>query len=162
MTFDLRRAEPGRPSVITWLVAVPAVVFAFLAVAVATDTRAVMRLDLDVADRAYDVTAGHPGFVSFLDAVAVIFSNLSAGIVLAFIAAYALWRRERAVAVWVVLSGVAVIGGNALLKLAFTRAWLETLGCPWACMDRLSTSTSESSGFFRLTQNVWFSCSGVT
>jgi YegS/Rv2252/BmrU family lipid kinase len=121
MSFDLRRAEPGRPSVITWLVAVPTVVFAFLAVAVATDTRAVIRLDLDVADRAYDVTAGHPGLVSFLEAVAIIFSNLSAGIVLVLIALYALWQRERAVAVWIVLSGVAGIGGNALLKLAFTR-----------------------------------------
>ena len=46
MSFDLRRAEPGRPSVITWLVAVPFVVFAFLVVAVATETSAVMRLDL--------------------------------------------------------------------------------------------------------------------
>ncbi|MFC5676771.1 YegS/Rv2252/BmrU family lipid kinase [Aeromicrobium endophyticum] len=121
MSFDLRRAEPGRPSVITWLVAVPAVVFAFVTVAVATDTSAVLRLDARVADRAYDVTAGHPGLVSFLDAVAIVFSNLSAAIALALVALYALLQRERAVAVWIVLSGVAAIGGNALLKLAFTR-----------------------------------------
>jgi YegS/Rv2252/BmrU family lipid kinase len=121
MSFDLRRAEPGRASVITWLVAVPSVVFVLVALAVATDTSAVLRLDARVADRAYDLTVGNPGFVSFLDAVAIIFSNASAAVVLALIALYALWQRERAVAVWVVLSGVAVIGGNALLKLAFTR-----------------------------------------
>jgi YegS/Rv2252/BmrU family lipid kinase len=121
MSFDLRRAEPGRPSVITWLVAVPAVVFALVAVAVATDLRPVLRLDATVADRAYDVTAGHPGLVDFLQVVAVVFSNWACAIVLALLAVYALVRRERAVALWVLLSGLAGIGGNALLKQAFTR-----------------------------------------
>lgn len=121
MSIDLRRAEPGRPSVITWLVAVPTIVFAFLAVAVSTDTTAIIRLDLDIADRAYDVSSGSDGFVSFLEAVAVIFGNTACGIALALLAGFALVRRERAVAIWIVLSAVAVIGGNALLKLAFTR-----------------------------------------
>lgn len=121
MSFDLRRAEPGRPSVISWLIAVPAAVFAFFAVAVATDTPAVLRLDRNIADRTYDVTASNPGFVDFLEAVAVIFSNASAGIALVLLAVYALVRRERAVAAWIVISGVVVLGGNALLKLAFSR-----------------------------------------
>ncbi|KAA1380446.1 YegS/Rv2252/BmrU family lipid kinase [Aeromicrobium fastidiosum] len=121
MSFDLRRAEPGRPSVITWLVAVPSVVFAFLVVAVATETSAVMRLDLDVAARAYDVTSRSDGFVSFLEAVALVFGNISCAVVLALVAVYAFVRRERAVALWIVLSATAAIGGNALLKLAFTR-----------------------------------------
>ena len=121
MTFDLRRAEPGRSSVTAWLLGVPTVVFVFLAVCIATDTTAILRLDAHVADWAYDVTDGHGGFVDLLEAVAVIFSNWACGIVLALMAAYALLRRERAVALWVVLSGVAAIGGNALLKQAFTR-----------------------------------------
>ncbi len=49
------------------------------------------------------------------------FSNLGAGIVLALLAAYALWRHERRVAIWIVASGVVAIGGNALIKLAFER-----------------------------------------
>jgi YegS/Rv2252/BmrU family lipid kinase len=96
-------------------------VFAFFAVCIATDTTAILRLDANVADWAYDVTSGHQGFVDFLQAVAVIFSNASAGIVLALLAVYALIRRERTVAIWVVLSGVVAIGGNALLKQVFTR-----------------------------------------
>ena len=121
MSFDLRRAEPGRPSVIAWLVALPTIVFAFFAVAVSTDTTAILKLDANVADRAYDISSGSDGFVSFLEAVAVIFSNTACGIALALIAIFALVRRERAVAVWIVASGIAVIGGNALLKLAFER-----------------------------------------
>ncbi len=121
MSFDLRRAEPGRPSVIAWLIAVPAVVFAFLAVAIATDTQAILQLDRHVADWAYDVTSRSSGFVSFLEVVAVVFSNLACGIVLALLAVFALVRHERAVAVWIVLSGITAIGGNALLKLVFTR-----------------------------------------
>jgi YegS/Rv2252/BmrU family lipid kinase len=121
MTFDLRRAEPGRPSVITWLLAVPAVVFVVLAICIATDASPVLRLDARVADWAYDVTSRHSGFVDLLEAVAVIFSNLACGIVLALIALFALVRHERAVAIWVVLSGVVAMGGNALIKLAFQR-----------------------------------------
>ena len=121
MTFDLRRAEHGRPSVILWLLAVPTVVFVFFAACIATDTPAILRLDANVADRAYDVSAGNQGFIDVLQAVAVIFSNWSCGAVLVLMAVYALMRRERAVAVWVVLSGVVGIGGNALLKQAFGR-----------------------------------------
>jgi YegS/Rv2252/BmrU family lipid kinase len=121
VSFDLRRAQPGRPAVLVWLLSVPVVVFAFLAVAVGTEMSALTRLDHDVARRAYDFSSGHPGFVSFLDAVAIVFSNLACGVVLALLAAYALWRRERTVAVWIVLSGVLAIGGNALIKLAYQR-----------------------------------------
>jgi YegS/Rv2252/BmrU family lipid kinase len=122
MTFDLRRAEPGRSSVMAWLLIVPAVVFAALAVCIATDASPILRLDGNVADRAYDVTSGRSGFVDLLEAVAVIFSNWAAGIVLFLMAAYAFARRERAVALWVVLAGLAGIGGNALLKHVFTRS----------------------------------------
>ena len=121
MTFDLRRAEPGRPSVIAWLLGVPSAVFVFLAVCIATDTPAIVRLDAHVADWAYDVTSGNQGFVDFLQVVAVVFSNWACGIVLALLAVYALMRRERAVAAWILLSGVVGIGGNALLKQAFSR-----------------------------------------
>jgi YegS/Rv2252/BmrU family lipid kinase len=121
MTFDLRRAEPGRSSVMAWLLIVPTIVFAFFATCIATDTHAILRLDGDVADWAYDVTDGRPGLVDFLEVVAVVFSNLACAIVLALLAIYALLRRERAVALWVVLSGIAAIGGNAALKHVFTR-----------------------------------------
>lgn len=121
MSFDLRRAEPTRAGALTGLLAVVATVFAVLAVSVATGANAIQQLDDNVAQRAYDVSARSDGFVSLLDAVAVVFSNLAAGIVLALLAAYAAWRRERRVAMWIVASGVVAIGGNALLKLMFSR-----------------------------------------
>jgi YegS/Rv2252/BmrU family lipid kinase len=121
MTFDLRRAEPGRPSVIGWLIGVPAVVFVVLAVCIATDASAILRLDADVAAWAHDISSGRDGLVSLLKVVAIVFSNVGVGIALAVLAAYSLVRRERAVAVWMVVSGVVVLGGNALLKLAFDR-----------------------------------------
>ncbi|AWB90809.1 phosphatase PAP2 family protein [Aeromicrobium chenweiae] len=121
MTFDLRRADPGSHAVLAWLLAVPTVIFAVLAVCVATDASPIVQLDRDVADWAYDVTGGRPGLVDFLEVVAVVFSNLVCGIVLALLAIFALTRHERAVALWIVLSGVVAIGGNALVKLAFRR-----------------------------------------
>lgn len=121
MAFDLRRAEPGRPSILAWLVAVPATIFVALAVCIALDVSPLLRLDNHVANWAYDVSSSRSGLVSFLDAVAIIFSNLACGIVLALLAGFALYRRERMVAIWIVASGVAVIGGNALLKLVFRR-----------------------------------------
>jgi YegS/Rv2252/BmrU family lipid kinase len=121
MTFDLRRAEPGRPSVIAWLIAVPAVVFAFLVVCITTDTSAILRLDAHVAEWAHGVSSGHDTFMDVLKVVAVVFSNIGVGIALALLAVYSLMRRERAVALWMLLCGVAVLGGNVLLKLVFTR-----------------------------------------
>ncbi|MCL3817217.1 phosphatase PAP2 family protein [Aeromicrobium wangtongii] len=121
MTFDLRRAEPGRSSVMTWLLIVPTIVFAFFATCIATDTPAILRTDARVADWAYDITAGRPRLVDALDVVAIVFSNAACAIALALMAIYALVRRERVVALWVVLSGIVGIGGNALLKQLFTR-----------------------------------------
>ena len=121
MTFDLRRAEPGRPSVIPLLMVVPAIVFVFFAVCIATDTSAILRLDANVAEWAYDVSADNAGFERFLEVVAIVFSNLSCAIVLALLAVYSLVRHERAVAVWIVASGVVAIGGNVVLKLIFER-----------------------------------------
>lgn len=121
MAFDLRRAEPGRPSVLAWLVAVPTAIFAILAICIALDVPAIIDVDKHVATWAYDITSGDSGLISFLDAVAVIFSNLACGIALALLAGYALYRRERMVAVWIVASGITAIGGNALLKLVFRR-----------------------------------------
>lgn len=121
MPFDLRRAEPGRPAVLVWLLTVPIALFTFLAIAVGTGTDAIVRLDHHVAQEAYEFSSRHDGFVSFLNGVALVFSNLVCGIALALLAAYALWRRERVIALWIVLSGVVAIGGNALIKLAFER-----------------------------------------
>lgn len=107
--------------VLVWAVTAMAAVFAVLAICIGTGAGAIQRLDEHIADWAHGVSAGHDRFVSLLDAVAVVFSNTSCAIALAVMALYAVWRREPRVATWIVMSGVAVIGGNALLKLVFRR-----------------------------------------
>ncbi|AXT86373.1 PA-phosphatase [Aeromicrobium sp. A1-2] len=121
MSFDLRRAAPARPSILLWVLAIPAALFAILAVSVGFKLDAITSLDQDVAQNAYAFSARHDGLVTFLDVVAVVFSNLGCAIALALLAAYALWRRERRVAIWIVASAAVAIIGNALIKLAFDR-----------------------------------------
>src|SRR3954451_16070126 len=115
MSFDLRRAAPARRSILWWALAVPTVLFAILAICIAVDAGAILDLDDNVAGNAYDFSSRHDGFVSFLDFIAIAFSNWAAGIILVFLAAYALWRHERRVAIWIVVSGIVAIGGNALI-----------------------------------------------
>ena len=121
MSFDLRRAEPSRRSILLWVLAVPATIFVLLAIAVQTTMSDLIRLDHDVAQSAYDTSASRDDLVSFLDVVAFLFSNAGCSIALALLAAFALWRHERRVAWWIVASGVVAMGGNALLKLIFER-----------------------------------------
>lgn len=121
MSFDLRRAAPARRSILLWVLAVPTVLFAILATCIGAGADAIIDLDQEVAQEAYDFASQRAGFIDFLDFIAVTFSNLGAGIVLALLAAYAFWRHERRVAIWIVASGIVAIGGNALLKLAFER-----------------------------------------
>ena len=121
MSFDLRRAAPARRAILWWALAVPATLFAILAICVGVGTDAVIDLDHDVAQDAYDYASRHGSLVDFLDVVAVAFSNLGAAIVLVLLAAYALWRHERRVAIWIAASGIVAIVGNALIKLAYER-----------------------------------------
>ena len=130
MSIDLRRAAPGRGRVLLGAIVALAVLLLLLATAVATDTQAVLSLDAEVAQAAYDLTSPSTGTVDLLEVVAVVGSNLVVGILLAALAAVAFWRREPRIGLWIVLSGVAVLGGNALLKLVFRRPrpeWEEPL-----------------------------------
>jgi diacylglycerol kinase family enzyme/membrane-associated phospholipid phosphatase len=117
--IDLRRAEPTRPSLFTWAIAVPVVLWVVLAVLIGTD--ATQGLDDHVADWGYDIGSSSDAMLSFLDGVAVAFSTLPVIGVLLLIALFTVSRGERSLAGWIVLSGTVVLGGNALLKLVFRR-----------------------------------------
>ncbi len=121
MAIDLRRAEPGRAGAITALIGAMTGLFALLAIFVATGLDALQSIDDSISTAAYDFSARHDGFVNLLDVTAVVFSNLWCGVALALGAALALWRREQRVALWIVVSGIVAIGGNAVLKLVFQR-----------------------------------------
>ncbi len=121
MSFDLRRAEPSRAGTLTGLISGLSAVFVMLAICVAAGFDPLTDLDHSVAQAAYDFSSRHDNFVSFLDAVALIFGNLWVAIVLVLVAAFAWSRRETRVAMWIVASAAIAIGGNALIKLAFHR-----------------------------------------
>jgi YegS/Rv2252/BmrU family lipid kinase len=121
VSFDLRRAEPSRAGALTRLIVALSAVFVILAICVATGFGPLKDLDHHVADSAYDRTVNHDTFVSFLNAVALIFSNLVVAIVLVLVAAFAWSRRETRVAMWIITSAALAMGGNALLKLIFRR-----------------------------------------
>ena len=121
MPVDLRRAQPSWAGVYASILGLVALVFAFLAVAVGTDTTATRQLDEKVAPWAHDVTVAHPWFQHVLDAFAVGFSTWPVTGVLVVIVLVAVWRRETRIAVWVAVSGLLVLLGNPAIKSAFER-----------------------------------------
>ncbi|MET0468464.1 MAG: YegS/Rv2252/BmrU family lipid kinase [Aeromicrobium sp.] len=121
MTIDLRRADGDRPLLPTALMAIGGVVFVVLATLVSMRWQPLMDLDQSVAEWAYDVSEPRAWLVDVLDITAIVTSNWSVGVVLAALAGLLWWRGERLVATWVVASGVVVLGGNALIKLAVRR-----------------------------------------
>lgn len=121
MTIDLRRADGDRPFLAHVILAIQAVVFVFLTIAVVTEWAPVMDLDHRIADNAYSFSEARPWLVTVLDLVAALLSNWGVGAILVALAAMLWWRGERLLTGWVVLSGVVVIAGNALIKLAVQR-----------------------------------------
>lgn len=121
MSFDLRRATPTRPIVLTWVLSALATAFVLLAVFANTGWWPVGPIDESVAGRAYDFSANRTGFVDLLNGFAIAFSTLGCIVGLAVLLAFSLWRREPRIAIWIVASGTSVLLGNALLKLVFRR-----------------------------------------
>ena len=118
MSFDLRRAEPTRRDRYYWAIALPAIVWAFLAILVGFKGAALQDVDDRVADWGFDM--GHGNAVhTFSLWFGPASSNWTVAVILLAVAGYAAWRGERRVAGWIVLSGVLVIAGNALVKLVF-------------------------------------------
>ncbi len=121
MSFDLRRAEPARRDRYWWAMAVPAIIWVALAIAVGSGSDSLQRLDDRVARWGYDLSSGSDALGSFATGFSYASSNWTVAVVVLAVAGFAAWRRERHLALWAVASGVLVIPGNALLKLAFQR-----------------------------------------
>lgn len=104
MPIDLRRAQPAPPRALGIGAAALAVLLVVLTVLVATGWSPLLRLDRAVARQAYDVSAGRPGLVDLLTFVAFWLGPYALRIVLLVAAALALARRERRVALWLVIA----------------------------------------------------------
>lgn len=121
MTIDVRRADGDRPLFTPVMLAIEAIVFMVLTAMVVTQWPPLMDLDQDIAANAYDFSVARPWVVDVLDVIAILFSNWGVGLILAVLAGLLWWSSERLLAVWVVASGVLVLGGNYLIKLAIKR-----------------------------------------
>lgn len=122
MAFDLRRAQPTRPGLVGSLVGILGAAFVVIATLVSLDVSFLREFDKDVAQAAYDFSAKHDSFVTFLTYMADAFAGTLTGILLALAAAYAWWRKERHMAVWIALSAITEAIVNPLLKQLFERA----------------------------------------
>lgn len=121
MSIDLRRAEPTRDGVNTAVLVALLALLALLSTLVATGATWLQDVDDSVAQSAYDVTVGRPWLVHLLTVVAAALSTVGVGSALAVLAVGAFVRREWRIGAWIALSGIAALGGNALLKLVFRR-----------------------------------------
>ncbi len=121
MSFDLRRAEPTRRGRYWWALAAPTASWVTLAILVGTKSSAMQDLDDRVARWGFDLGQSSSALESFATWFSYASSNWTVAALLLAVAAFAAWRRERRIAGWIVLSGVLVIVGNALVKLAFRR-----------------------------------------
>ncbi len=122
MSFDLRRATPARPRILIITIVSIYAAFALVAVFATTGWWPVGPLDEGLGQRAYDFSATRPRFVDLLDLFAIAFGTFGCIIGLLVILLYAAWQRESRIVIWIIASGVAALGGNALVKLAFQRA----------------------------------------
>lgn len=121
VSFDLRRANPSRPHVLPLTIAGLTAAFVLVSLWTTVGIWPIPSLDHTFANEAYDFSASRPGFVDFLEGVAVTFSTTGCIVGLLVILAFAAGRREWRIAEWIVASGVIALAGNALLKLVFRR-----------------------------------------
>jgi len=130
VAFDVRRVEPRRPALIWVAVAAPALIWALLAVGVATDAGWLTALDRPVGTLGKRLDAS--GFVHGLAvALGVGFSTWMTAAALLLTAGYTALRREFRLAAWTVTAGLVIILVNPLLKHAFGRARPSWSGDSW-------------------------------
>lgn len=130
MRFDLRRAQPARPGLVTSFIAGVGALFVLLAILVGTKASFLLDLDANLSQHAYDFTSGNGRFVDVLTTMERVFSTTPLLIALGLAAAYAWWRREHRIAIWIVVATLVALFGNPLLKQVFDRDrpnWAEPL-----------------------------------
>ena len=121
MPFDLRRAQPTRPGLLGSFIGIIGLLFVVVAILVALDASLLLDLDHHVARSAFGFSEGRGGFVSVLETMEWVFSSTTGLVVLALVAAFAWWRSERRIAVWIAIATVVEGIGNPLLKVLFKR-----------------------------------------
>jgi len=128
--FDLRRAQSTRPGLLGSFIGIIGALFIVIAILVAVDAPALLDLDNHVARSTFAFSESHDGFVSVLKTMEWLFGIATSVVALGLAATFALWRRERRIALWIVVAAVIETFGNPLLKVLFKRdrpGWREPL-----------------------------------
>lgn len=134
MAFDLRRAQPTRPGLVTSFITGVGALFVLLAILVTAEAPFLIDLDSELSQRAFDFSFGHPAFIDVLTAMETIFDAGPRLIALLLFAAYAWWRHERRISIWIIVAALVSLLSNPLLKELFNRdrpSWddpLHTIG----------------------------------
>lgn len=103
MPIDARRAQPRDPRTWWWAVAVPGLVLVVTTLLVTTSWQPILELDARIAEAAYDVSAGHPTWIAFLDLVAWVSQPIWLRSLMLVVATVLLWRGHVRVGVWLTL-----------------------------------------------------------
>jgi len=119
--FDLRRAQSTRPGLLGSFIGIIGVLFIVIAILVAVGASALLDLDNHVAHSTYAFSEGHDSFISVLKTMEWVLGKGTGLVVLSLAAAFAWWRSERRIALWIVLATALEGIGNPLLKLLFRR-----------------------------------------
>lgn len=130
MPFDLRRAQPTRPGLVGSFIGVLGGVFVLLAVLVGFNASFLDTIDENLSQRAFDVSTGSERFVDLLTTMEAVLRTPTLVLALLLAAAYAWRRRERRIAIWIVVAAALESALNPLLKQLFQRArpeWPEPL-----------------------------------
>jgi diacylglycerol kinase family enzyme/membrane-associated phospholipid phosphatase len=145
MGFDVRRAEPRRPTLIWVAAAAPALIWVLLALGVATDAGWLTALDRPIAElgRRLDANSAVHGLAV---AFGVSFSTRTTAAVLVLVAGFTAIRREYRLTGWMAVSGLVILLGNPLLKRAFDRPRPSVPVSSWWQSGNLSFPSGHAAG----------------
>ncbi|MFT4189684.1 MAG: diacylglycerol kinase family protein [Aeromicrobium sp.] len=114
--MDLRRAEPSKSGVFTAILGTLGVILVALTISAATGHDPFGTLDRDLTERAVDLTADTTWLLRVCEALALAFGSWEVAGLLVVVVAWAAWRREWRIALWLAASGVIVLIGNQVFK----------------------------------------------
>jgi len=154
MPLDVRRAQPVDRRPWLWGIALPLLIVAALTTAVATRWRPLLDADQEIAQRAYDLSAGHPVWIDTLRLLAQISQPMWVRSVALLLAAALLLRGHQRIGLWLTLVTALGLAAPPALKFAVERdrpVWAEALG----------TAQGFSFPSGHATGGGWFAATGI-
>jgi len=154
MPLDVRRAQPADRRPWLWGLLLPLLIVGALTIAVGTRWRPLLDADQAIAQRAYDLSAGHPVWIDSLQLLALISQPMSLRTIALLLAATLLLRGHQRIGLWLTLVTALQLLTAPAAKLIFERdrpVWAEALGTA----DGFSFPSGHAAG------GGWFATTGV-